>query len=167
MDQTTKISPVTEVMRLQRRLERERRVRQESENIAEHALSELYARQCEVELLERIAAAANEAGTIDKALKAALDLICRHTNWPVGHAFLRGGTPAFPTLSSAGHWHLSDVEKYASCCKATCSPNPAQRPTWKPFSRSKALKTWFCKKPPKKLKRNSSKNKPKQTIVCS
>ena len=106
-------------MRLQRRLDRERRARQESENIAERALSELYARQCEVELLERIAVAANEAGTIDKALQAALDLICRHTRWPVGHALLRGGTPAFPTLSSAGHWHLSDPEKYASWRDAT------------------------------------------------
>lgn len=106
-------------MRLQRRLERERRARQESESIAERALSELYARQCEVELLERIAVAANESGTIDKALKAALDLICRHTNWPVGHAFLRGGTAALPMLSSAGHWHLSDAVKYAPWRDAT------------------------------------------------
>lgn len=102
------------VARLQRRLDRERRSREESENIAEHALADLYARQREVSLLQRVAHAANEAETMNQALGDALNLLCDHTGWPIGHAFLRGGSPAFPTLLSVGHWHLSDPDRHAS-----------------------------------------------------
>lgn len=42
----------------------------------------------ESRLLQVIAVAANEASTPEDALQIALDRICVHTGWPVGHAYL-------------------------------------------------------------------------------
>jgi hypothetical protein len=61
-----------ELARLKRRLDRERKARAESEAIAERALRELYKKQKEVELLQIIAVAANEALTTDGAMQIAL-----------------------------------------------------------------------------------------------
>jgi hypothetical protein len=57
-----------ELARLKRRLDRERKARAESEAIAERALRELYKKQKEIELLQIIAVAANEALTTDGAM---------------------------------------------------------------------------------------------------
>lgn len=113
-----------EVGRLQRRLGRERDARQQSEDIAEQALSDLYTRQREVGLLQQVAAAANEAETMGDALGGVLDLLCRYTGWPVGHAFHRSGDPtstalSSTALSSTAHWRLSDPNRYAPWREAT------------------------------------------------
>ncbi|MEJ7714697.1 MAG: hypothetical protein WKF40_02905 [Thermoleophilaceae bacterium] len=52
-----------EIERLRRRLERERRACKEAEQIAESTTSALYDRQRELQLLEAVAVAANEAAT--------------------------------------------------------------------------------------------------------
>lgn len=87
-------SPAAELVRVQKRLNRERLVRQETEAIAEKALAELYvkqrdlqARQEELGLIQAITVAANEADTLEDALGEALTLVCQHTKWPVGHAW--------------------------------------------------------------------------------
>ena len=50
-----------QIARLQRRVERERTARRESEEVAERSLRRLYARQRALDLLTRSAAASNSA----------------------------------------------------------------------------------------------------------
>ena len=78
-----------QLARLKKRLDREQRARAESEAIAEKALSELYTKKKEIELLQLITVAANEASTVDGAMRIALDRVCAHTRWPVGHVHLK------------------------------------------------------------------------------
>lgn len=96
--------------RLQRRLERERRARREAEEIAERTTSLLYERQRELELLRAVAVAANEATTIEDALRLAIDAVCEHLNWPIGHAYLV--VPPAGALGSTRQWHLADPERF-------------------------------------------------------
>ena len=64
-----------------------------------------------LELLRLTSATANEASSIEDALKVTLDEVCRFTGWPIGHAFLV--SPDDPDLLvSTGAWHLSDEERF-------------------------------------------------------
>src|SRR5919197_6221523 len=98
-----------QLARLKKRLDREQRARAESETIAEKALSELYAKKKEVELLQLITVAANEASTVEGAMRIALDRVCAHTRWPVGHVYLKD---AAGLLVPTGLWHLDNPERY-------------------------------------------------------
>jgi hypothetical protein len=62
-----------------------------------------------LQMLSQIAAAANLARTSGEALQLVVDLVCNHTGWAVGHAFLvePGGE-----LSSTGIWHLDDPVRH-------------------------------------------------------
>ena len=62
-------------------------------------------------LLQRIAVLANEASSLAEAIQAALDEVCAHTGWPVGHAYLPCGDDE---LAPAGIWHLDDPRRYAT-----------------------------------------------------
>jgi signal transduction histidine kinase/DNA-binding response OmpR family regulator len=98
-----------ELARLKRRLDRERKARAESEAIAERALRELYKKQKEIELLQIIAVAANEALTTDGAMQIALRQVCAHTGWPVGFFHLKNSSGELlpPTL-----WHLDKPDRF-------------------------------------------------------
>lgn len=96
----------SELERLRGRLERERRARREVEEIAEKATRDLYERQSELELLHAVAVAANEAATVEDALQEALDRVCEHTGWPVGHVYLLDN--ASGALKPSGIWHLGE-----------------------------------------------------------
>jgi signal transduction histidine kinase/ActR/RegA family two-component response regulator len=88
--------------RLTQRLGRERAARQEAERIAEASIRDLYDRQNALVLLRSIAYAANEATSVDEAMQAALNLVCRYVGWPCGHVFFvddEGG------LVSSSIWH--------------------------------------------------------------
>ena len=98
-----------QLARLRKRFDREQRARAESEAIAEKALSELYAKKKEVELLQQITVAANEASNADGAMRIALDRVCAHTRWPVGHVLLKNSDG---TLASTSLWHLHDPQRY-------------------------------------------------------
>jgi len=54
-------------------------------------------------LLEKIAAAANAAPHAEKAMQTALDLVCEHTQWPIGHVYCINSNGE---LYSANIWHL-------------------------------------------------------------
>jgi PAS domain-containing protein len=72
----------------------------------------------QLELLECIAVAANEASSINGALQVCLDEVCVRTGWPVGHVYLlpeEGG----PNVVSSALWHLSDADAFKSFRKAT------------------------------------------------
>jgi diguanylate cyclase (GGDEF)-like protein len=77
-----------EVIRLRARLARERSARGQAEQIAEASTRRLYVKQAELELLETVATASNEAGSVEEALEVAVRRVCAHTGWPVGHAYL-------------------------------------------------------------------------------
>ncbi len=99
-----------EVARLGRRLERERRARQEAEALAEKGTRELYERQCELELLNTLADAANGAATINDAIQVTLSALCNYTGWPVGHAYFV--SDADDVLVPSGIWHLDPAKPH-------------------------------------------------------
>lgn len=99
--------PVTEpadtLARVQARLERERRARRESEDIAEATLRRLFRRQQELDLLSQVTSIANSAPDAESALRDAMDLIRRSTDWPVGHYFVAASDD--PTVMvTSGEW---------------------------------------------------------------
>jgi diguanylate cyclase (GGDEF)-like protein len=94
-----------ENQRLRRRFQREREARLQAEVIAEEGLRELYERQQQLQLLEAIAGAANQATSVAEALQFTVDAICRFTGWQVGHAFLTQATDGEVQLRSASIWH--------------------------------------------------------------
>lgn len=109
---------MTDVERLERRLERERAARLEAERIAESATRVLYDHQRELELLQTVAAAANSSETGEVALQAALDAVCMYTGWPIGHAYLREGDAMVPTdLWCTGSEELT--ERFKAVTSAT------------------------------------------------
>ena len=98
-------TPEHEIARLQRRLRREVAARQEAEAIAERGLRDLFQRQQEIALLESIAVAANEAASVEDAMRRALAAVCSYTEWPLGHLLVvRGDAPGEP-LESTRIWH--------------------------------------------------------------
>src|SRR5207249_1006815 len=71
-----------------------------------------------VGLLQRIAVVANEAASLGDAIQAALDEVCAHTGWPVGHAYLLAeGKPG--ELAPSGIWHLEDAERLTTFREVT------------------------------------------------
>jgi PAS domain S-box-containing protein len=66
-----------------------------------------------VHLLQVVATAANQVSSIETALQAAVDQVCAHIGWPVGHVYLaRDGDPY--ALSSTDIWHLDDPTLFAT-----------------------------------------------------
>jgi PAS domain S-box-containing protein len=65
----------------------------------------------ELELLQRIADAANESETMEEALRVALYEVCSHTGWPVGHVWVPSGAPQCD-LVPTGMWYLDDPERF-------------------------------------------------------
>jgi signal transduction histidine kinase len=108
---------IDEAHALREELEAERHARREAERIAEENARALYERQDELELLEMVAAASNEATAIEPALGAAIVYVCAHMRWPVGHAYLADeGSGA---LAATGVWYLEDEARYAAFREAT------------------------------------------------
>jgi signal transduction histidine kinase len=103
-------SRIDEVAALREELEAERRARREAERIAEENARALYDRQDELELLEMVAAASNEATAIEPALGAAIVHVCAHMRWPVGHAYI--ADEASGALRSTAVWYLEDEARY-------------------------------------------------------
>lgn len=110
----------TEIARLQKRLERERKARTEAERIAEQGLRSLYKKQQEVELLQAVAVASNESRGFPQALQAALHSICTYTGWPLGHVYLPD--PLCPReLLPSSLWHMDVPERYHAFREVTAA----------------------------------------------
>jgi GAF domain-containing protein len=107
-----------ELDRLKKRLAREIKARTESEAIGEKALRDLFRKQKEVELLRLIAVAANEASTIEDAMQFALDQICAHTGWPVGHVYLPAGDSTGDLVPTT-LWHIENSKRFETFRKIT------------------------------------------------
>jgi PAS domain S-box-containing protein len=61
-----------------------------------------------VQLLETIAKAANESATPEAAIQVALDRVCAHMSWPVGHAWL---VDAEGRMVSSDLWQIAAGEE--------------------------------------------------------
>ena len=65
-----------------------------------------------VGLLQAVAVAANEAATVDEAMRLCLERVCAHTGWLVGHVYAvaeDGTRELVPTAV----WHYVDAERFA------------------------------------------------------
>jgi PAS domain S-box-containing protein len=70
-----------------------------------------------LQLNQVITRAANEAVTVDEAMQIALDQVCDHTGWPVGHVYLLEESTG--ELASTGIWHLDDPDRFETFRKVT------------------------------------------------
>jgi PAS domain S-box-containing protein len=61
--------------------------------------------KAELELRRAIAAAANEAQSVENAMAVALERICLYNGWPVGHIYL---TTVDQKLMSTGIWYFTE-----------------------------------------------------------
>ena len=77
----------------------------------EHTQATLQESIATVQLLQKVAVAANEAQTIEKALQACLDYVCNHTGWPIGH--VRLVIDAQGMLVPTDVWHLEHPERFS------------------------------------------------------
>jgi len=118
---------IDEASALREELEAERHARREAERLAEENARALYDRQDELELLEMVAGASNEAAAIEPALGAAIVHVCAHMRWPVGHAYL--ADEASGTLRSTSVWYLEDEAHYSAFRDATERSVAAGLPT--------------------------------------
>ncbi|RPI34270.1 MAG: PAS domain S-box protein [Chloroflexota bacterium] len=66
-----------------------------------------------VKLLQLVAEAANQAVSVEAAMQFALDCICQHTGWNIGHSYIASNTST-EILSSLQVWHLPDSERFAA-----------------------------------------------------
>ena len=101
---------------VEKRLQRERLARQEVEEIAERSTRALYDKQQELVLLEAVVLASNESATVEGALQGAVDAICVHTTWPVGHTYVRD--PSGDLVPTA-IWHIERLNQFAEFRRAT------------------------------------------------
>jgi len=102
--------------RVEKRLQRERLVRREVEEIAERSTRALYDKQQELVLLEAVVLASNESATVEGALQGAVDAVCAHTAWPVGHAYVCGPSG---DLAPTAIWHIERSNQFAAFRRAT------------------------------------------------
>jgi PAS domain S-box-containing protein len=82
------------------------------------AQEELRAGKAAVHLLQAVAVAANDAVHPEDAMQVALDGICAHTGWPVGHVYLVSESSP-DLLLPADVWHLDDASRYGTFREVT------------------------------------------------
>lgn len=65
-----------------------------------------------------MAVAANEAGSVEEAMEAAVERICAYARWPAGHAYLADAeTP--DKLYPAAVWHLDEPGRFEPLVRMT------------------------------------------------
>ncbi len=104
-----------EVQALSRSLER--RVEERTAQLAE-ANRQLTEGSEAVTLLRTIAMATNEAASVEDALQVALDEVCWHTGWPVGHVSRIADDHPFESTPT-DIWHLDDPDRFAAFRRIT------------------------------------------------
>src|SRR5438876_11944875 len=97
-----------EIAKLNRRLERERKTRLAAEEIAEKGLRELYEKQQQLQVLEKIAVTANQTASVRDALQFAITTVCQYTGWMIGHAYLCEQEENSKRLYSSSIWYSAE-----------------------------------------------------------
>lgn len=90
---------------LGRRLERERKIRHEAEDIAERGLRDLYQKQRDLEVLFTITIMANQADSVSEVLNSALTYICHFSGWAAAHAYIISGEGADRRMRPTDIWY--------------------------------------------------------------
>jgi predicted signal transduction protein with EAL and GGDEF domain len=114
------VQPRSDEVRLEvieKRLRRERLARREVEEIAERTTRALYDKQQELVLLEAVVLASNESSTVHDAFQGAVDAVCAHTSWPVGHAYVREASSG--DLVPSTSWHIDHPDQFAAFRRVT------------------------------------------------
>jgi diguanylate cyclase (GGDEF)-like protein len=106
------------ILKLERRLARERSARIEAEAIAERGLRELYGKQLQLSLLETIATRANQSISVDETFRFALSEVCRHLGWLFGCVHRLAETPPRRLVFSQ-IWHADDDTRSDAFISAT------------------------------------------------
>ncbi len=75
-------------------------------------------RTASLQLLRNTASAANEAQSIEEALRTSVREVCAATGWPIGHAYLVDEADS-DLLLSTDIWQLADPERYGPFRAAT------------------------------------------------
>ena len=109
----------TELAKLQRRLDRERRSRAEAERIAEDGLRALYEKQNQLQLLEEIAVAASQAHSVREAMQFAVDRVCAFTGWPLGHVYLVSDDRTSTRMLTTDVWYSPEDNRFSKFREAT------------------------------------------------
>lgn len=104
------VDPAAQILRLERRLARERTARLAAEAIAEDGMRELYRQQQRLRLVETIATTANLSDTPEAAFRMALDAICEFTGWTIGHVYMFADDVEDGDLIWAGVWNGAEEE---------------------------------------------------------
>jgi signal transduction histidine kinase len=65
-----------------------------------------------LQLTELITRAANEATSVEEAMRVALDQVCERTGWPVGHVYKLEEPSG--NLAPTGIWHLDEPGRFQS-----------------------------------------------------
>jgi diguanylate cyclase (GGDEF)-like protein/PAS domain S-box-containing protein len=71
-----------------------------------------------VQLLQEVATAANEAQTLESVIRVALQRICEHGGWQVGHLYLVSEESP-ENLLSTNIWHISNPMRYNALMRMT------------------------------------------------
>jgi PAS domain S-box-containing protein len=82
---------------------------------AEEAVAAAHAR---IQLLKKIAVAANEASVVEDAMQVCLDEVCALTGWPVGHLYVLAADGT-GELVTAKRWHLDNPRKFKTFQQVT------------------------------------------------
>ncbi|MEO9633315.1 MAG: GGDEF domain-containing protein [Roseobacter sp.] len=128
--------------RLERQLVREKAIRLEAEDIAEHGLRDLFLSRERLELLNRVSSFANDCEEPRDALQFAINEICEAAEWPVGHALIRKGPVGDARLEGTDIWAAQDQDLSFPFMEASrtlvawpCASTPGRlfletKPTW-------------------------------------
>lgn len=71
-----------------------------------------------VQLLQEVATAANEAQTVESVIRIALQRVCEHGGWQVGHLYL-ASEDSPDNLLSTNVWHLANPTRYNALIRMT------------------------------------------------
>lgn len=84
-------------------------------------LAEVEEKNALIKLLQTVAVASNEAETTSDALRRAIEDVCAHTGWPVGHAYLM--QEEGQVAATSGVWHLADARRFRGLQTASKKTN--------------------------------------------
>lgn len=120
---TDAVVHAAEFDKLSQSLQREREMRQRAEADTENRMRQSHQREQQLQLLEAVATAANQAETLHEALRFTVAELCRYTGWPLGHCYLlyKSGSRSF--LKSSDIWHGANRQEFALFCAHTASPD--------------------------------------------
>ena len=64
-----------------------------------------------IDLLDTITTIADDTSNLDEAMQACLDLVCAHTGWPVGHAYVTSDDESDDLIPTT-LWHSKQSEQF-------------------------------------------------------